>query len=104
MKATKIRNRPGNTTPTIRLGRRLAAAALFIATAGFGFGSFPQQAEPSPASAIAGDRTSLHPKVSRMNHLGASMAGRLVLHTVCLIRHPENAVWHWHGILREFAH
>jgi hypothetical protein len=103
MKATTIRNRPSNTPTATRLSRRLAAAAMFIATAGFCFGALPHPTEPSPASAFAGDRTSLHPKVSRMNQLGTSKAGRLVLHTVCLIRHPENAAWHWHGILREFA-
>ncbi len=44
-----------------------------------------------------------HLKVSLVNGLAASKAGRIVLHTVCLMRHPEKAAWHWHGILREFA-
>jgi hypothetical protein len=41
-----------------------------------------------------------------MNHpfsirLATSRFGRIVLHAICLMRHPDNARWHCDGILRE---
>jgi len=28
--------------------------------------------------------------------------GRVILHAVCLLRHPSHAHWHWSGMVREF--
>jgi hypothetical protein len=33
--------------------------------------------------------------------LAASRSGRVVLHVLCLLRHPGHAQWHWRGIVRE---
>jgi hypothetical protein len=38
------------------------------------------------------------------NQLGGSRMGRLVLHAMCMMQHPERAGWHWQGMVREFAH
>jgi hypothetical protein len=38
-----------------------------------------------------------------MNHLAASKSGRMLLHAICLLRHPNHSRWHWKGIMREFA-
>jgi len=38
-----------------------------------------------------------------MNALAQTRTGRVLLHTLCLIRHPANLRWHWRGIRREFA-
>jgi hypothetical protein len=35
-------------------------------------------------------------------YLANYSAGRVLLHVVCLVRHPRRAQWHWSGILREF--
>jgi hypothetical protein len=39
-----------------------------------------------------------------MTLLGNSKFGRVTLHAICILRHPANLRWHWHGILREFNH
>jgi len=44
--------------------------------------------------------TGLH-KSDRTNTLAGSKAGRVILHSLCLLRHPSSAWWHWQGILRE---
>ena len=38
-----------------------------------------------------------------MNTLAKSRVGRVLLHSLCLLRHPNRLGWHWRGILREFA-
>ena len=38
------------------------------------------------------------------NGLGSNRVGRLVLHALCMVHHPDRAAWHWHGMVREFAH
>lgn len=35
--------------------------------------------------------------------MAASKWGRVVLHTLCLLRHPAHARWHWDGIVREVS-
>ncbi|HVR37138.1 MAG TPA: hypothetical protein VMS21_14945 [Methylomirabilota bacterium] len=40
-------------------------------------------------------------RASTQTTLAASRTGRILLHTFCLIRHPDHARWHWQGILRE---
>ena len=30
--------------------------------------------------------------------------GRVLLHVACCLRRPSHLSWHWHGIVREFAH
>ena len=35
--------------------------------------------------------------------LSETMCGRIVLHLGCLLRRPEHATWHWHGIARELS-
>ena len=37
-----------------------------------------------------------------MNAMASSWLGRVLLHALCLLRHPEYGRWHWVGILREF--
>ena len=37
-----------------------------------------------------------------MNLLASSRPGRVLLHALCLLRHPAHLRWHWHGIVREF--
>jgi hypothetical protein len=37
-----------------------------------------------------------------MNALAASRTGRVLLHALCLLRHPTHMRWHWGGIVREF--
>ena len=34
--------------------------------------------------------------------LASSRSGRVLLHVLCLLRHPARTHWHWCGILREF--
>ncbi len=29
--------------------------------------------------------------------------GRVLLHTLCILKRPENFRWHWQGIRREFS-
>jgi hypothetical protein len=38
-----------------------------------------------------------------MNCFAKSRTGRVLLHALCLARHPAHALWHWRGIVREFA-
>jgi hypothetical protein len=38
-----------------------------------------------------------------MNSLARTAPGRILLHALCLLRHPEHVRWHWHGIRREFG-
>ena len=84
-------------------GNRLATTGMIAATLGLGFGTSVSPLEGSRL--VAWDRsTRITPaRASWRNGLGNSRTGRVILHTVCLIRHPEKATWHWHGILREFA-
>lgn len=35
--------------------------------------------------------------------LAESRPGRVILHTLCLLRRPCRFQWHWQGIVREFA-
>jgi hypothetical protein len=42
-------------------------------------------------------------KRTAINSLANFKLGRVLLHTLCLIRHPDKRRWHWHGIVREFA-
>ncbi len=35
--------------------------------------------------------------------LASSKSGRVILHAVCLFRHPSHAQWHWRGMVRELA-
>jgi len=37
-----------------------------------------------------------------MNALASSRLGRVLLHALCLLRHPAHGRWHWSGIVREF--
>lgn len=36
-----------------------------------------------------------------MNAMASSRLGRVLLHALCLLRHPAHGRWHWVGILRE---
>lgn len=36
-----------------------------------------------------------------MTTLASSRLGRVLLHALCLLRHPSHSRWHWQGILRE---
>lgn len=33
--------------------------------------------------------------------LATCRTGRVILHVLCLLQHPEHLRWHWSGILRE---
>ena len=90
-------------TNTARCGNRLAVTGMIAATLGLGLGACHDHLERSRLAAL--DRaTRITPvRMSWKNQLGCSRTGRVILHTVCLIRHPQNACWHWRGILREFA-
>lgn len=35
--------------------------------------------------------------------LSGTRPGRVLLHALCLLRHPGRLRWHWRGIVREFA-
>jgi hypothetical protein len=37
-----------------------------------------------------------------MNGMASSRLGRVLLHALCLFRHPAHLRWHWDGIRREF--
>ena len=37
-----------------------------------------------------------------MNALASSRLGRVLLHALCLLRHPAHGRWHLNGIVREF--
>ena len=39
-----------------------------------------------------------------MGNLATSRMGRVLIHAVCVLRHPANLRWHWDGILREIKH
>jgi hypothetical protein len=39
-----------------------------------------------------------------MSMLANSRLGRVLLHALCLARHPAQTRWHWHGIVRELRH
>lgn len=36
-----------------------------------------------------------------MKMLASYRLGRVLLHALCLLRHPSHTRWHWNGILRE---
>ena len=36
-----------------------------------------------------------------MNQLASFRLGRVLLHALCLVRHPAHVRWHWAGIVRE---
>lgn len=36
-----------------------------------------------------------------MNAMASYRLGRVLLHALCLLRHPAHSRWHWCGILRE---
>jgi|WetSurMetagenome_2_1015567.scaffolds.fasta_scaffold775231_2 hypothetical protein len=84
-------------------GSRLAAAGMLAATLGLGYGTPVGQPERARLAALDRSTRITPARASWKNSLGNSRTGRVILHTVCLIRHPERATWHWHGILREFA-
>jgi len=35
------------------------------------------------------------------NTLASTRLGRVLLHALCLLRHPARSRWHWQGIVRE---
>lgn len=37
------------------------------------------------------------------NELAGSRCGRVILHALCVIHHPNRLQWHWRGIVREFG-
>jgi hypothetical protein len=39
-----------------------------------------------------------------VNFLSRTKPGRVLLHALCVLRRPRHVSWHWHGIVREFAH
>ena len=90
-------------TKPIQQGNRLAAAGMIATIVGLGFGASAGHLEGSRLAALEQDTRLTPARASWKNHLGNSRTGRVLLHTVCLIRHPQKATWHWHGILREFA-
>ncbi len=85
------------------LARRLAVAGAVVATLGLAYGPSVNPLGGGECSAIPRSRRSTVNGTSWRNSLGSSKTGRVVLHTMCLLRHPERASWHWQGILREFA-
>ena len=90
-------------TKTIQQGNRLAAAGMIAAMLGLGLGGSVAPQESTRLAALERGTRLTPARASWKNHLGNSRTGRVILHTVCLIRHPQKATWHWHGILREFA-
>ena len=90
-------------TKAAQQGNRLAATGMIAATLGLGFGASASPLEASRLAALDRSTRITPARGSWKNSLGNSRTGRVLLHTVCLIRHPEKATWHWHGILREFA-
>ena len=88
---------------TAQNGNRLAAAGMIAATLGLGFGASASPFEASRLAALNRSTRITPARASWKNNLGNSRTGRVILHTVCLIRHPQKATWHWRGILREFA-
>jgi hypothetical protein len=39
-----------------------------------------------------------------VNFFSKTKSGRVLLHALCALRRPRQVSWHWHGIVREFAH
>jgi len=87
----------------VPLARRLAIAGAVVATLGLAYGPSINHLHCGECSAIPRARRSTSIGTSWKNGLGSSKMGRVVLHTMCLVRHPERASWHWQGILRELA-
>ena len=77
----------------------VAAALAFVGTV--------ERRRNYPVRPVAGERSKgglrLLSKERAMNHLAASKSGRMLLHAICLLRHPNHSRWHWKGIMREFA-
>ncbi|MEO5803380.1 MAG: M6 family metalloprotease domain-containing protein [Verrucomicrobiota bacterium] len=38
-----------------------------------------------------------------MNSFSSTSFGRIILHSACILRHPQHFTWHWQGIVREFS-
>ncbi len=90
-------------TALVKRGNRWATAGLLVGAVGLGLGEASSRLE-STHLAVLDRGTRLAPaRLSWKSNLGSSRTGRVILHTVCLIRHPQKASWHWHGILREFS-
>jgi len=87
----------------VPLARRLAIAGAVVATLGLGSAPSINPHHWGECSATSGGRSSTSAGASWRNGLGSSRTGRVVLHTMCLLRHPERASWHWQGIVRELA-
>jgi hypothetical protein len=85
------------------LSHRLVVPGACVAALGISLHLPCSQLEGTDSATVYRVRKTTTAKVSRMNGLGGSKAGRVILHTVCLVRHPDRASWHWRGILREFA-
>ena len=71
-------------------------------------------AAPSVAAANSGRHTNRfipsgngHALQTRLrtwrNDMGGCVAGRILLHSLCIVSHPRLARWHWQGIVREFS-
>ncbi len=85
------------------LAHRLAIVGAIVGMLGITYCPPVSHLESGTSSGIPQSRKSTSAKVGWSNKLGGSKTGRVVLHTMCLFRHPERASWHWHGIMREFA-
>lgn len=85
------------------LAHRLAIASAVVATLGLAYGPSINQLDWAGSMEGPNSRKPTAARASWKNALAESKTGRVVLHTMCLLRHPERASWHWHGILREFA-
>ena len=90
-------------TKTVQQGNRLAIAAMIAAILGLGLGTSSAPFESARLAPLDRETRIAPPRLNWKNQLGNSRTGRVLLHTVCLIRHPQKATWHWRGILREFA-
>jgi hypothetical protein len=94
--------KPGRLYP---LAHHFLAASIFLGTL---LGSLalawskPERCEGTATSVQPHSRIS-KTRPHLLNDLSSSRSGRVLLHTFCLIRHPERARWHWHGILRELT-
>ena len=84
-----------------RLSCGLAVAGVFIAALGLTLQPAARLTERTETAVLARSRKAVHASV--IDNLANSKTGRVVLHTLCLVRHPDRASWHWHGILRELA-
>ena len=66
----------------------------------------PRKSDPPPETLLAAILLKENPRrfvLASMTMLAKYPLGRVVLHVICLVRHPANFKWHLRGIGREIG-